>query len=361
MVCLCVYITKESTNRYNENMIRQKHMKRLLIQHSKWNKYQYSSSSFYFSSQQKYHLSTTTFNHNDINHEQADFLNRPRRSVLYMPGSNKRALEKAQNLAADTLIFDLEDAVTPSAKEEARYNVFEAANSNKYGKKEIIVRVNALNTSWGIDDVIVMSKSNAHSLLLPKVESPSDIYQLERLMENNGARNDMGIGCMIETPLGIFNAYDIAKSSPRIHSLMLGTTDLAQELRAKHTPDRGPFLTSLSLCILAARAANVAILDGVHLDLKNDLEFEQHCIQGREYGFDGKTLIHPKQIENANKYFGPTMEDVDFSKRVIEAFKKGTEEGKGAITLDNKLIEHMHVTEAHRILKQYDMIESLKE
>jgi citrate lyase subunit beta / citryl-CoA lyase len=317
---------------------------------------------FFSSSQQPYRslltASKSTKNNNGIDKH---FLNRPRRSVLYMPGSNKRALEKAQNLSADSLIFDLEDAVAPSAKDEARENVFKAANSNKYGKREIIVRVNSLNSSWGIDDVILMSKSNAHSLLLPKVESPSDIYQLERLMESNGAREEMGIGCMIETPLGVFNAYDIATASPKIHSLMLGTTDLAQELRAKHTEDRGPFLTSLSLCVLAARAANIAVLDGVHLDLQNDEEFEQHCIQGREYGFDGKTLIHPKQIENANKIFGPTEEDVAFSKRVIQAFKVATEEGKGAITLDNRLVEHMHVTEAYRVLHQHEMIENLME
>ena len=277
-----------------------------------------------------------------------------------MPGSNKRALEKAQNLPADSLIFDLEDAVAPTAKEDARKNVFEAANSDKYGNREIVVRVNALSTEWGIEDVIMMSKSNAHSLLLPKVESPSDVFQLERLMESNGARQDMGIGCMIETPLGVLNAYDIAKSCPRIHSLILGTTDLAQELRAKHTPDRGPFAASLSMCVLAARAANVAVLDSVHLDLNNSLEFDAHCQQGREFGFDGKTLIHPKQIESANKIFGPSKEDVAFSKRVIEAFSAASQEGKGVVTVDNKLVETMHVTEANRVLRQHEIIESLQ-
>eukprot|EP00945_MAST-04E_sp_MAST-4E-sp1_P008021 g8021.t1 len=286
---------------------------------------------------------------------------RPRRSYLYMPGSNARALEKARGLAVDGLIFDLEDAVSPGAKEVAREQVYEAARSGVYGLREIMVRVNELSSPWGRDDVTTMATSNADALLLPKVESVEDVLELEELMMQHGAPDDMGIGCMIETPLGVLNAPSIATACPRVMSLVVGTTDLAQELRAQHTREREPFAASLSMCVLAARAADIAVLDSVHINLDDMDEFSHHCQQGKNYGFDGKTLIHPKQIEPTNRIFGLSEGDVEQALQVIEAFETATKEGKGAVTLNGKLIERMHVTEAERILKQKEYIDKLED
>ena len=277
--------------------------------------------------------------------------NRPRRSYLYMPGSNQRALEKAKTLPADGLILDLEDAVSPAAKETAREEVYAAVNGAGFGTREVMVRVNHLESPWGRDDAAKMSASTGiDALLLPKVENATEVEALERIMVDHGAREDLGIACMIETPLGVLNALSIARASPRVMALVVGTTDLAQELRANHTRDRDPFAYSLSMCVLAARAANVAVLDSVHIHLDDEDEFVHHCRQGRDFGFDGKTLIHPKQIQAANDIFGISSGDVDHARQVIEAFESATQAGHGVVTLHGKLVERMHVTEAQRVL-----------
>ncbi|HMA13601.1 MAG TPA: CoA ester lyase, partial [Kiloniellaceae bacterium] len=244
---------------------------------------------------------------------------RPRRSVLYMPGSNARALDKGRSLPADGLILDLEDAVAPDAKVTAREQIVAALQQGGYGRREIAVRVNPLDSPWGKDDVKAMAGTGADAILLPKVESAAMVHALESLMEASGAPDTMGIQCMMETPLGMLNAQEVAAASPRITCLVMGTSDLVKDLQAAHTPDRLPVLTSLGLCILAARAHGVAITDGVHLDLGDEAGFAAQCRQGKELGFDGKTLIHPKTIAKANEVFAPSQAEIDWSHKIIAA------------------------------------------
>ena len=284
---------------------------------------------------------------------------RPRRSVLYMPGSNTRALEKGRGLPADALILDLEDAVAPDAKVEARGNIAEALKAGGYGKREIIVRVNALDTPWGKDDVAALATSGADALLLPKVESAAMVSELEGLMRDAGAPDGLAIMCMMETPRGILNADEIAGASQRLTCLVMGTSDLVKELNAAHTPERLPVLTSLSLCVLAARAHGVAIVDGVHLDLSDDEGFAAHCRQGKDLGFDGKTLIHPKTIAVANEVFAPSEADIAQARRIIEAHAEATRQGQGVVVLDGKLIENLHVETAERSVALAEAIAAL--
>lgn len=285
-------------------------------------------------------------------------VSRPRRSVLYMPGSNTRALEKAKGLAADGLILDLEDAVAPDAKVEARKNVVDAAGG--YGGREVLIRVNGLNTPWGHDDIAAAATSAAHGILLPKVESADAVRMAEAIMVNAGARPDMAIWCMMETPLGILHAEEIAAATPRLGGFVMGTSDLAKDLHAEHTPMRLPFVTSLGLCMLAARAYGLAMLDGVYLNLSDDEGFKAHCAQGREFGFDGKTLIHPKTIDAANEAFAPSQAEVDWSRKIIDAHAAATAEGKGVVVVDGKLVENLHVVNARRLVALADQIDALK-
>ena len=273
---------------------------------------------------------------------------RPRRSMLYMPGSNTRALEKARGLPADALILDLEDAVAPDAKTEARQNIVSALTEGGYGQRELVVRVNGLDSPWGQDDIAAIAPAAAHAILIPKVESAEMVREVERLMVGASASETMGIMCMMETPLGILRADEIAGASPRLSCLVMGTSDLVKDLNAKHTPERSPVLTSLSLCVLAARAHGLAVVDGVHLDLNDAEGFEAQCRQGRELGMDGKTLIHPKTVAAANAAFGPSDSDVAQAKRIIEAHAEATRAGKGVVVLDGKLIENLHVEDAQR-------------
>lgn len=275
---------------------------------------------------------------------------RPRRSVLYMPGSNPRALEKARDLAADTLILDLEDAVAPDAKEKARVLVCSALTEGGFGKRELVVRINGLGTPWGRDDIIAISRCRPHALLLPKVEGAGYIREVLSIMDVAGAPPQTAIWCMMETPLGILHAERIASASPRIGSFVMGTSDLTKDLQAQHTRSRVPMLTGLSLCLLAARAFDISIIDGVHLALDDMESFEAACEQGHEMGFDGKTLIHPKQIEIANRVFGPSEEEVAWAKRIIDAHEEATETGKGVVVLDGRLIENLHVQDAQRTI-----------
>ena len=285
---------------------------------------------------------------------------RPRRSVLYMPGSNARALEKGRSLPADALILDLEDAVAPDAKETARGQIADALKAGGYGRRELIVRVNGFDSPWGRDDVQALAAAGADALLLPKVESAAMVAELEDLMQAAGAPDSTSIMCMMETPLGVLHAEEIASASPRISCLVMGTSDLVKDLQAAHTPERLPVLTSLSLCLLAARAHGLAIVDGVHLDLQDDEGFAAQCRQGKELGFDGKTLIHPKTIAKTNEVFAPSVDEVAWSRRIIEAHAQATAAGQGVVVVDGKLIENLHVENAKRLVALAEAISDLE-
>jgi citrate lyase subunit beta/citryl-CoA lyase len=267
-----------------------------------------------------------------------------------MPGSNARALEKGRSLDADGLILDLEDAVAPDAKEQARNQVVEAIRAGGYGHREILLRVNGLSTPWGYDDLVAAAQSGTDAVLLPKVDSADMVRQAEGILVASGAPDSLQLWCMMETPRGILRAEEIADSSPRLGGFVMGTSDLAKDLHAAHTPLRLPMIPSLGICLLAARAAGIAILDGVYLDLSDEEGFAASCKQGAELGFDGKTLIHPKQLAPANEAFAPTEAEVELSRRIIQAHAEAEAEGKGVIVVDGKLIENLHVENAKRLV-----------
>ncbi|QCG98238.1 CoA ester lyase [Azospirillum sp. TSA2s] len=285
---------------------------------------------------------------------------RPRRSVLYMPGSNARALEKGRSLPADGLILDLEDAVAPDAKAMARDTIAAALSAGGYGGRELIVRVNGLNTPWGYDDLRMAAASGADAVLLPKVESADAVRQAEAVLRAAGAPAGQTIWCMMETPLGILNAKEIAGASPAVGALVLGTSDLAKDLHAAHTAQRLPMITSLGLCLLAARAYGLAVLDGVHLDLNDEEGFAASCLQGRELGFDGKTLIHPKTIAACNAAFAPDDEEIAQAHRIIAAHAEAAAAGKGVVLVDGKLVENLHVENARRLVTLAEAIAKLQ-
>lgn len=275
---------------------------------------------------------------------------RPRRSVLYMPGSNRRALVKGRELPADALILDLEDAVAPDAKAAGREEIAGAlAERETYGPRELVVRVNGLDTMWGHADLAAMAGAGADAILLPKVESADMVRRAAAVLDSAGAPAELAIWCMMETPRGILRAEAIA-DQPRVACLVMGTSDLTKDLMARHTAMRLPMLPSLALCLLAARAAGIAIIDGVYLDLDDQAGLVAACEQGRDLGFDGKTLIHPKQIQAANDTFGPTRDAIQSAKRIIEAYSEALREGRGVTVLDGKLVENLHVAEARRIV-----------
>ncbi len=273
---------------------------------------------------------------------------RPRRSVLYMPGANLRALDKARTLPADGVIFDLEDAVAPEAKNLAREQVGAAVEAGGYAPRETIIRVNGLATPWGHADLEAAATAGADAVLLPKVESADGVRQALAVLDDAGGPTDLALWLMMETARGMLHAEEIAGASPRIACLVMGTSDLAKELHAAHTPLRLPMITALGLSLLAARAHGLAILDGVHLDLQDEAGFVAACVQGAELGFDGKTLIHPKQIGPANTAFAPGEEDVTRARQIIAAHDQARREGQGVVVVDGRLIEHLHVIEAKR-------------
>jgi citrate lyase subunit beta/citryl-CoA lyase len=275
---------------------------------------------------------------------------RPRRSFLYMPGSNPRALEKARTLSADGLIFDLEDAVAPDTKEEARAIVSAALAQGGYGGRELLLRVNALDTPWGHADLAAAATMPLDGVLLPKIENPDRVRLTVSLLDALGAPLGLAVWCMIETPLGILYAREIAGASPRLAGLVLGTSDLSKDLHAVATRDRLPLVTSLAIAMLAARAHGLAILDGVDLNLSDDEGFAAACRQGRELGFDGKTLIHPKQIAGANRAFAPTEVEIEWSRRIIAAHAEATAAGQGVVLVEGRLIENLHVENARRLV-----------
>jgi citrate lyase beta subunit len=275
---------------------------------------------------------------------------RPRRSVLYMPGANTRALEKARTLPADALIFDLEDAVAPEAKEAARTNVVLAAESKAYGKREIAIRCNGLGTPWGEADIEAIARSGADAILVPKVESATQVTHVVSLLDTAGAPTGMAVWAMMETPKGILRAEEIAGAHPRLGLFVMGTNDLVKDMRARHTPMRLPMITALGIGMLAARAHGLAILDGVYNDIQDTAGFRAVCQQGLEMGFDGKTLIHPSQIEPCNEVFAPSAAELEMAGKIVAAFKAAQAEGKGVVTVDGRMIENLHVEQAERAL-----------
>ena len=285
---------------------------------------------------------------------------RPRRSVLYMPGANTRALEKARTLPADALIFDLEDAVAPEAKEAARTNVVLAAESKAYGKREIAIRCNGLGTPWGEADIEAIAKSGADAILVPKVESATQVTHVVSLLDTAGAPTDMAVWAMMETPKGILRAEEIAGAHPRLGLFVMGTNDLVKDMRARHTPMRQPMITALGIGMLAARAHGLAILDGVYNDIQDAAGFRAVCQQGLEMGFDGKTLIHPSQVEPCNEIFAPSAAELEMATKIVAAFKAAQAEGKGVVTVDGRMIENLHVEQAERALALASAIKELQ-
>jgi citrate lyase subunit beta / citryl-CoA lyase len=284
---------------------------------------------------------------------------RPRRSVLYMPGANERALEKAKGLRADALILDLEDAVAPDSKDEARERVCAAARSGEYGRREIAIRANAIGTRWHDADVAAIAAAGPDAVVVPKVSSVDDVRTIESALERGGAPEHTAIWAMVETPVAMLDAEEIAGCSDRLAVLVMGTNDLAKELRAEHVPGRQPLLTGLGLCLLAARATGKVILDGVFNDIGDTEGFLRECRQGKEMGFDGKTLIHPSQLEPCNEVFAPSEAEIDSAREVITAFEEAEREGRGVVTVNGRMIENLHVDEARRTLARARAIADL--
>ncbi|MDG2111423.1 MAG: CoA ester lyase [Actinomycetota bacterium] len=274
---------------------------------------------------------------------------RPRRSVLYMPAANARALEKAKDIGADSLIFDLEDAVAPDAKELAREQACAAASSGDYGNRELTIRCNGLDTPWGADDIAAAAASAPSAVVIPKVNSSAYIEEVERILESSGAPDTTMIWAMVETPTGILNVNEIAHNG-RVAALVMGTNDMAKEMRAALTPDRAGLMPYLAMCLLSAREADITILDGVFNDIKDDEAFAAQCAQGAAMGFDGKTLIHPGQVAPCNEAFSPSLDELDFHRRAIAEFEAAEADGRGVVTVDGKMIENLHVDEARRAI-----------
>ena len=272
------------------------------------------------------------------------------RSVLYMPGANERALEKARELPADGLILDLEDAAAPAAKAEARVRVCEATASRAYGERVVTIRVNGLGTEWHDADLAAAAAAGPDAIVVPKVGSADDVLTVVRALERAGASAEIQIWAMLETPAAVLHAAEIAAACRRLSTLVMGTNDLLNELRAEATQGRGSLQASLALCLLAARSEGRTILDGVYNDVRDAEGFEDECVEGRRLGFDGKTLIHPGQIEICNRVFSPSAQEVEHARRVIEAFEKAGRDGSGVATLDGRLIENLHVDSARRVL-----------
>ena len=283
---------------------------------------------------------------------------RPRRSVLYMPSSNERALEKAKTLPVDALILDLEDAVAPDAKDQARENACAAARSGAYGRRELTIRINGIGTQWHEADLAAACAAGPDAVVVPKVGSAEEVRQLVAAMESAGAPDHTKLWAMVETPQAMLHCEEIAAASERLAVLVMGTNDLAKELHAEHVPGRHPLLTGLGLCLLAARATGTVILDGVFNDVLDAAGFEAECLQGRQMGFDGKTLIHPGQVEACNRVFAPSAEQVEEAQGILQAWEAGA--GSGVVTHKGRMIEALHVDTARRVLSTRDAIVALE-
>jgi citrate lyase subunit beta/citryl-CoA lyase len=284
----------------------------------------------------------------------------PRRSALYMPGANARALEKGRDVAADVLIMDLEDGVAPEAKAEARQRIVQMVGEGGYGRRELAVRINGYGTEWHEADIAAIATSGVGAIALPKVDKAETVTAVAASLESAGAPSDMQIWCMIETARGVLNSDAIASAHPRMGALMIGSADLTKDLRAIQTPDRLPLVTSIQLVILAARANGLTVLDAPFFDLSDDDGFLASCRQGRELGFDGKTLLHPKTIAGANAAFGPSEQEITWAHRITKAHQAALAEGQGVILVDGQLIEGLHVAEAQRLVTMAETIKVLE-
>ena len=282
---------------------------------------------------------------------------RPRRSVLYMPGSNARALEKARGLPADALILDLEDAVAPDAKELARTQVCEAVKAKGFGKREVVIRVNGLSTAWGEADLAAAKAAGPDAILVPKISTPAELAEIEARLGDA----KVAVWAMVETPLAILNIAQIAAAGGRLAGFVMGTNDLIKEFRGQHTQDRQNLSAALGLSVAAARAYGLAVIDGVYNDIKNADGFVESCRQGLAFGFDGKTLIHPSQVEPCNEIFAPSAEAVADARKIIAAFELPENKGKGAIALDGRMVELLHAEIARQTVALADAIAALGE
>ncbi len=286
---------------------------------------------------------------------------RPLRSVLYMPSSNERALEKAKTIAADAIIFDLEDAVAPDAKPAAREAAAAAVQSGEYGRRELIIRVNGIGTEWHDDDIMAAAAAGPDVVLVPKVNSAEEVQQLVAALEAAGAPGTTKLWAMVETPIAMLTALAIAQASDRLTGFVMGTNDLVKELYAEHVPGRQPVITGLGLALLAARAAGIVIIDGVYNDVKNLDGFLAEVEQGRQMGFDGKTLIHPGQVEGANDGFAPSEQAIEDARGLIQAWEAAREStGSGVVTYNGRMVENLHVESAQRTLAIADAIAALE-
>jgi citrate lyase subunit beta/citryl-CoA lyase len=280
---------------------------------------------------------------------------RPRRSVLYMPGSNARALEKARALPADALILDLEDAVAPDAKDLARNQVCEAVKAKGFGKREVVIRINALSTPWGRADLAAAVEAGPDAILAPKISAASDLAAIDAPLEGRA----IALWAMMETPLAILKAAEIAGAGGKLACLVMGTNDLIKEFHGVHTPDRQNLAAALGISVAAARAFGLAIIDGVYNDIANAAGFLESSKQARAFGFDGKTLIHPSQLEPCNQVFAPSPEDVEAARKIIAAFDLPANKGKGAIALDGRMVELLHAEIARNTVALADAIAAL--
>jgi citrate lyase subunit beta/citryl-CoA lyase len=274
------------------------------------------------------------------------------RSVLYMPSSNERALEKAKTIPADAIIFDLEDAVAPDAKEAARGNAVAAVQSGEYGRRVLTIRCNGLDTPWGAEDLKAAAAAGPAAVVVPKVSGTDHLREVAAIV------GETPIWAMVETPAAMFSVRDIA-AFPNVQVLVMGTNDLAKELRAALVPGRAPLLPHLATALLAAREVGIPILDGVYNDVKDAEGFEAEALQGMQMGFDGKTLVHPTQVEPANRVWAPSDGDVEHARTVIAAFEEAEREGKGVVTVDGRMIENLHVANAQRTLAVAEAIAAL--
>jgi citrate lyase subunit beta/citryl-CoA lyase len=281
----------------------------------------------------------------------------PLRSVLYMPGSNERALEKAKSIACDALILDLEDAVAPDAKPAAREAACTAAASGDYGRRTVTIRVNSIGTEWHDADLAAAAQAGPDAVVVPKVGSAAEVQQLVTALEAAGAPDHTTLWAMVETPVAILDAWAIARASERLSAFVLGTNDLVKELYAAHVPGRAPILPSLHQALLAGRAAGIAVLDGVYNDVKDLDGFLEECRQGQQLGFDGKTLIHPGQVEGANEVFAPSEQAVEDARGVLAAWEAGA--GSGVVTYQGRMVENLHVESARRTLEVHEAIRAL--
>lgn len=276
--------------------------------------------------------------------------NRPRRSALYMPASNAKAVEKARTLDADVIILDLEDAVAPESKPAAREAAVAAVKAGGFGAREVVIRVNGIDTPWGAEDLAAAAEAGPDAVLVPKVGDAADVRLYDQHL--NGAPPATRLWTMIETAKAAFHLWEIAEAShgTRLSAWVMGVNDFAKEMRARQTPDRAPFLPLLTLSVAAARAHGLTILDGVHNDIEDLAALEAVCVQGADFGFDGKTLIHPKHLEICNRVFSPSPEDIAWSQAVIAAFNAPENSGKGALRVEGKMAERLHLAQAERLV-----------